>query len=509
MHSSIPRTHSGNYYSARAGFVASKLTSWGIDVPTEYLQRVKDQDRTGELRKLFSSLELTLSDWFDGRDYPKAKALIHFRPQRTEWWSIRILSEEYMPSDGQISDGMICESLAHALAQVVSDCDYCAVRITDCHQIAGDFYVAINGGLALRIEPITLEPFRRDIRDRVRSALKGARRYDYHAIRRQLSKLPGFKEPIAQYGLSYKANPKEQLLAFPGSWAFAMRGAMKELGIEVKQHQAQELAAVFLGASNWHQLTKHQEEIDESVLPVAVESYSDGELSRRYYRTPEEAIFAFGEVIGSFSDPIEIDNICLSVMAHVPTLCARRPGINALADWDGDYWVKSGYTDYLNSDYITPGALKVAEEMITRVREHENQVSVTPILYPGKRAIDLLAGIMEREEIPARQLAIVGTHALIVTYTDAPDNQPMQTALLRIYRMDLDQSLHVVEYGIAMYKAIVTVSEDGDKPLVSIRGDYGHHDAIEFVADDLAQVKHMLDLTHAPGLYHTERPIFL
>lgn len=506
-------THSGNYYTTRASFVVSKLASWGIDVPVEHIQppigRLKS-DWTGELAKRYSPLELILLDWFEGRDYRHAHSLIHFQPQQNEWFVIRIISVGDMTRCGDISDYMICRSEVEALALIVAECDRVAVRITDCHRLGTDFYIAINGGMMLRIEPIQFEPYRPDIRDRVRSALKGVRLHDAAAIRRHASRLPGYKDSIAEFDLNSIAEPQEQILGNPGNWAYAMRGALKQIGVDVKQHQAQELAAVFLRASNWHQLVKHQDELHDNVLPVMVEIGTGDDVTRRYYRSSEEAIFAVGEALESLDIPMVIDHFGTSSSSDVAVISARQRRIDRAPHGDGDYWINCGYNDYLQyvAD-IGPKAIATAEKMLAQVLEHQNGAPVAPLLYRGKGAVDLVAGIMEREEIPENQLVIVGNHALVVEYGDSPDDDGRQAAVLRVYEMNQSGSVTIVNSGIAMYKAVVEISEDGESPLISIRGDYGRNDPVNIAADDLGQVKRLLDLTHAKGLFSFERPRFI
>lgn len=305
MHSAIntPAVHAGNYYTSGVERVLAKLPAMGVNVPQNALEAT---NRYGGLKNAhpFRPIELAMLEWFEARDYLQAQALIHYRPPLSHWQVIRVLDERLCPSG--ISFNMLCPTQESALGAVLQACEGDAVRVRPSQAGGETLIVNIAGSEVLKIEPITLEPFDRDTRDRVRTAFKGVRSLDPAKIRARAGRLPGFGD------LRYEERPSDSerppsgclLFGFPTNWAFAMRSALKQVGIEVKQSQAQELAAVFFGAGSWHQLISHDDEPSEESLPVGVTYDTPVGPQERYYQSPEEAIFAVGAIAKNYPEEV-------------------------------------------------------------------------------------------------------------------------------------------------------------------------------------------------------------
>lgn len=503
MHNTDTSVHSGNYYSAGVRRVLAKLAEIGITVSAEALT-VPPHEGFGKPLKEFTRIEHAILDWFEGRDFEQAQTLIHFRPSRNEWQVIRLLDKDNAPRD--LTHEMLCPSRLDALAAVLASCDRDAVRLDACRKEGAALVVAINGADVLRIEPVILEPFDLAMRDRVRTALKGVRRQDQKAILTHALRLPGFKALVLsnEHHHHNVANGC-MLLGFPGNWAFAMRNALKQVGITVKQNQAQELAAVFFGASHWHQLVKHQDGPNDGLAPVAVTI----EERTRFYRTPEEALFAVGKEIEGFPEPVVIQDIGLSLDKHRITFSASKQSAmaalppmerylcpNCIASGANDYWDAVSY----DADEIAAAA----QRLLNTIDASEAGVSTLGVLYDDVGDAALLEALLGREGIPPDQIVYVGDHALAVSYGPEPNGGPKRAAHLQIFRITNQGPRKVQNGDVAMYKAQVHVIDGVDGSKLVIRPDYGKGEPIEISVAQMAQVEQLVALTHRDGLYTLE-----
>lgn len=363
MLSTNSSVHAGNYYSYGVKRVLEKLAAMDIAVPPEALSFPK-QDEPDGLHHEFSYLEHAVMDYFTDRDYDQAQALIHFRAPSHEWHVIYVLDEH--EDTGDITHGMICSSLVKAIESVVLWCETSGEEVDEYIEDGSAVIVAVSGRPVLRIEPVVIEPFNLAIRDRVRSAFKGVRYLDQPAIMSSADRLPGFKSARADRDHRFGNQDVGMLLGFPGNWSLSMRKALSLVGIDVKLSQAQELAAVFFGASSWHQLVKHQDEPNGDTPPVCVSVQREGEWSHAFYFTPEEALFATGRAIESYPEPISMEAPSLSlsqdrVLVFASTqreMDAREPSEAYLAP----NCIECGGNDYFDTYY--DGSEARAEEAL-------------------------------------------------------------------------------------------------------------------------------------------------
>lgn len=262
---------SGNYQISGLRRVISKLSEMGITVPPEALS-VPPHEGYGKPLVEFTNIEHAMLDWFDSRDYHQSQALIHYKEPRHKWHVIDILDEDNTPRE--LSPGMMCPSKLDAIGAVLYSCDLDTVRL-DAFRKEGDrLIVSIGGKETVTITPVIMDHPDLAIRDRVRNAFKGVRRYRDN-VSAHAASLPGYslikKLATSEIGKSHYPATGCMFLGFPKNWALAMKNALKQVGVQVKQSQAQELVAVFFGASNWHQLVKHQDKLNDATFPVPVE----------------------------------------------------------------------------------------------------------------------------------------------------------------------------------------------------------------------------------------------
>jgi hypothetical protein len=499
--------HSGNYYTAGVQRVLAKLGEMKIDVPALALE-VPPHTGAGQPAAVFTRIEHAMLDWFEGRDYDQAQGLIHFRPRRDEWHVIHLLDEEKAPRE--LSPEMLCPSRLDALGAVINACDYDTLRLDTCRQEGDALIVAIQGRDSVRIEPVPFEPFSLAIRDRVRTAFKGVRSRHQHDILTHAARLPGFKRFLPTGKPHASAFSDDcTLIGFPTNWAFAMRAALKQVGIAVKQSQAQELAAVFFGASHWHQLIKHQHEINDQMAPVAVSISDSAGRQSRYYRTTEEALFAVGQHLAATDDGVVCQDLRLSLdKARITCWMAKESAVLALPPQDRyrcESWLTTGSNDYWSllddSDDATADAAKRLLEAVGRA---QGETTTLGVLYDNGGDAGLLEGVLGRFGVPSNQIVLVGDHALAVSYVPQPDGGPRMAARLQIFRITAEGP-HKLENGdIAMYKAKTRVRQEVGGLALEIRADYGHEPAIVIPVAHRRQLEQLKALTHPPGIFTRE-----
>lgn len=497
-----PAIHSGNYYTPGVERVLAKLSAMDIAVPQEALKPPKHQG-LGEPLVQFSRLEHAILDWFEGRDYEQAQALIHYRPPRDEWQVIRILDDENCPS--QVTPDMLCPTRAAALSAVVYACDADSVRIDGCRQDKEALIVTIGGKDTLRIESIDLEPFDCAVRNRVRTAFKGVRRIDSATFSRA-ARLPGFAGCFDD-GPEFRALSTADgclLFGFPSNWALAMRNALKQVGIAVKHSQAQELVAVFFGASNWHQLVRHQDEPNEGCEPVALAYDTPAGRQERYYRSPEEAIFGLGNVLKSYPEAVECTEFALTLDNRRVVFFGAKQREREAVVQAGAYLCPS-CIECAGNDYWAPeihGApafMEAAHLLLADVAKKPQHASSLGLLYDRADATGLLEAVLKRMGLPDGHLVYFGNLAAAVFHVPEPDGGPLLSALVHFYRLTDGNPKHIG--GVAMYKAEVIVDEMGGAWRLTVLPEYGRENPIEIQSADAEPVRRFLELTQGDHLF--------
>ncbi len=504
-----PAVHRGNYYTAGAIRVLAKLAGMGIAVPDDALA-VPKFEGGGEPLVQFKQIEHALLNWFEGRDYDQAQALIHYKVPCFDYHVIRILDVDACPRE--LSTDMLCPTRADAVAAVVFACDRDAIGI-DAFRQDGDAIVAvINGVDVVKIEAIAYEPFDLGIRDRVRTALKGVREYDPMTLQARAARLPGFADFDYGDSLSFRTMHRLdtcQLLGHPSSWALAMRGALAQVDIDVKLSQAQELTAVFFGAGSWHQLVKHQDALNDGFTPIALNVKTAAGHQQRFYCTTEEALFAAGAALKAYPEPVVVQNFGLCLDKHRLTLwAAARRAIEAAGP--ANYCppcIECGSNDYwsVESDG-EPAHLDAAQRILQALGQANGIVSTQWVLYAGEGAAGILAALLRREGQPKEHLVQFGEHAVAVFHVPNPNGGSQLTARARIYRIDAGRPHHVAD--VDMYKAELDVVNDAGQTRLVIGPDYGKGEPVEILVPDMDQLGRLLELTHGDGLFARRRPHF-
>lgn len=360
--------HSGNYYTTGVKRVLAKLLEFGVKVPSNALEYpLLDY----QPMQKFTNIEHAMLDWFEGRDYKQAQSLIHFKQPINDWHVICVIDQDHQLRE--VTDRMICPTLLDAVAAIIFGADNDASRI-ECENIGDSIVVAVDGIDTVRIDPLSLEPFNLSIRDRVRTAFKGARDLDRGYLMSYASKLPGFKD-ASFTSERPRINPDALMfLGYPSNWSLAMRNALKQVDIDVKQNQAQELAAVFFGAANWHQLIKHQDELNSLMMPVDVMVKSTDGERHNFYCTTEEAVFAVGNAIKSYPKQVTINHLGLTLSNERVFIMASdgEPAMTALGNELNfslpENCIESGGNDYWSMDWNGATELEVqARKLLSEI----------------------------------------------------------------------------------------------------------------------------------------------
>lgn len=505
IHDHNEPVHSGNRYTNRVRRVLTKLAELGVEIPSDALAITPPIGYGAPLVE-FSRIEHAMLDWFEDRDYRQAQALIHHQDIESGWQVIRLLDANKGPSD--ISDETLAPTQVDALGAMINACDVDTIRIDACRKEGEALVIAIGGFDVVRIEPVILEPFNKSARDRVRSAFKGVREYDNSEIHLRLCRLPGFKSAIDQPNHQRnRVPPSCMLLGFPGNWAVAMRHALKQVGIAVPLNQAQDVAAAFLGASHWHQLTRHQDEITGSLRPTAL-AINDGTQRRvRFFHTPEEAIFALGKCIEGSPEPLLVTTMWLTTSKqHVYCSVSRRSEIQRQRDpLMVQAFIYVGANDYVGEHlFVTDEERAAAKRMIARMSIEGETVTTSGVLYDDASDASLLSGILARRGIPPEQTVSVGDHVVAVSYVDEPDGGPRHAANALIYKIT-EHGPAIIDNGfVEMYKAEVDVVQDMGVFTLIIRPDYGKKEPIRIAAASAKQIHRLISLTHKPDLFRLE-----
>lgn len=363
---SFPSVHSGNYYTTGAARVAAKLQSMGFQLTAETVTPTNIDVFSGgrEMMTKFSPLELALLDHFEGRDYTVAQALVH-PGQSPVWHSITVHCDDAYAGD--LSEFTLAPSLVDALVVLLAACED---RLNPLHleQFGQGIHLYSETTLLAVVEPVPFEPFSLENRNRVRAALKHLR---YHGADAQLiarlRKLPGFATSPISFFLSRQRTPSCRLLGFPANWAGAMREALAQVGVNVALNQAQELAAVFFGAGDWHQLIVRQDQA-LSVTPGVVCIDEAGTLKRRFYHTPEEALLATGQLLAMWPEPLVVDEVRLSIsQEHLLVRCCRAQDHETQQNsraYAAPAVISNGFDDIYDRSYF-----RDEDELVLRAQE--------------------------------------------------------------------------------------------------------------------------------------------
>lgn len=479
--------HSGNYYTAGASRVVAKLKKLGIPIPDGVLSAPR---RVGN----FSPLEHAVMDWFSSNDYDQAQALVHRKEASRQWYIITIQDFDRTPPE--LSDGMLCPSIKDAVTAVLLQCDQSLVRVETARQENGGIVFVIDGHDTIQIQPITLEPFNLEIRDRVRNAFKGLRQHldDFYG---RLKRLPGYK------GIAFEGKPEHSpnggmLLGFPGNWALAMRNALEQVGIAVKQSQAQELVAVFLGASDWHQLVRHEDDPALSAVPVAVAIAG----RRTFYHTTEEAIFATGKHIehhdiGATLTPIQQGGMSFYRNTLALSL-AKKSELESMDPMDRPFcpaYIQTGANDYwLEGEEGQGNFAEAAHQLLAALDESDKDQPHRSPFDQGMDNSTMLVAMLARAGIPESQIVFMGDYALAVSYNTPPG------AWLQVYHLAGNTPRKIPNGDIAMHKATAKIVEADTGPAIHIAGDYGRATAIQIPITHWALVQRFANLVEHPSI---------
>lgn len=454
--------------SVGARRIADKLTALGINYPESILTRPpqKPSEFPGftEFPGL-SPLENALLDRFVDRDYAMATRLIFGQTTEEDWHTIDIDSTDALPN--YLSDCQLFTSLEEAIAVVVQACDKDGVSIDRLEPVSDDgvVQVIIEGKSAVKILPVPFEPYMKENRDRVRSALKHLRDTDPpDQLTSRLRGLPGFAKIKFGEQFIHRRLAGSLLLGFPTNWAGAMRSALAEVGIDVKQHQAQEVAAALFGAASWHQLVQHDHDARSALHPVVTHWRDINGLNRRaFYRTTEEAIFALGKRIVAFSGDLVLDHFDLSLRRSALTVnCRERTSTGEL---EGPF--QTGWEDIGGDPPPSPSLLAAARRIMVALQAGERPAN----LYGEGDLWQRFVAIQSRRGIPETDLLAIGEYWLAL----AKGEDHSAHDYLRVFRAH-DSKIDEIHGGVALYKAEFRrrPSSDGRAgEVVDLKADYG------------------------------------
>lgn len=479
------------------------LRSHQIDIPPAAIAPGRRPPNESPYEAL-SPLAKALLGRFEYRDFEQAHALLHQRQATADWCLLRPVAER--EEQLGLSDPTLCPSSVLALELLVRTCDLKAVRIERCWR-RGSILVVENAGKTLAtVEPITVEPFDRSARDRVRKAFKGVRERDFALIRRRAGSLPGLAD-LPWGGSAWVGGGRLgcMLFGYPTNWAFAMRHALHDVGVTTTQSQALEATAVYLGASNWHELIRHDSDPFASLVPVGVAARdSAGQMTRWFYATPEEALWATAKLAGRSALALGVDYIEASFESRHRVCAVLRRVTNGQSLDEDDPGIQCATHELWSS----PGedgesTFRAAKLLLSQAAARESGGSVATLLYTGTTLADLIFGIMDRSGIPPSHLVAGNAHFCVVEHRErhGVDEAVGATheAILHLYAV-AKEDVHPSDV-ISMYKAEVLIAESDGKPALEIRADYGNDDPVTITFPTAQRRQQLLELTHADGLF--------
>lgn len=498
----------GTDYVAGAERVVAKLHSMGIAVPPA---AVAMPQRSGP-RLDFSLLEHAIMDHIDDPDVWQATALIHYQAPRAQWHILRVLIDD---SEIQLDSVTLCPSLLDALGAVISASDGAALRLESCRREGDAVAITVGAQVAFRIEPIKLEPFNLALRDRVRTTFKGVRTGDFPAILSRASRLPGFSQIAFASRFNERGVGEGFFISSPANWALGMREALAQVGIAVKQAQAQELVAVFFGASSWHQLIKHQNDLHSELQPVAFTQITEIGVIERFYHTAEEAIFAFSDAIKYSQEPLIVNHLSRRGQHQVyiqATTPAEFEAQNARRESRLDWYAAPAYLacQDLESYSIAenaedPQAMLAAAEQLLAALTTPSAPAALGGLYLRPEVFGVLESKFRRSGATVEYLGQVGQHAVAIFQPKAIDGSQGR-ARLGVYRIEGSRALNILDE--ALYKATIDYHYEVDGGTLAIEPDYGHQPTVLIPMVRPDQVRPLLDIArkHIFGRLSRLRP---
>lgn len=438
----LPAVHAGNYYGAGTIRVIEKMKAVGIDF-TESIT-VTPPKKANEFYG-FSPLQHALMDYFEGRDYNQAQRLIHYSAAETSRSNVDDWYAVYCDDGGvlNIADCSLAKTELDAVAAIIETCDQQSVLISKCEYVDGHLVFLAGGKEVARVEKIQFEPFSLDIRNRVRTTLKGVRTLgDHIAKASRIKRLPGFDSAtFIQDAIEIAQNNEPRgcfFLGFPNNWALAMKESLSTLGIGVKLSQAQELTAVFFGANSWYQLVMR---VDEPIctVPCVVSDLSEGTPKRLFYRTTEEAIFSCGQQIKSCKKEVVISAVELSFGDYLAIIWATAP--EQVEQIFIEAIIECGSNDIL--DEVSSSATQMAaEDFLRAVKEQRNPI---PILRDGNDIEASFFSAQARNGILKSDIVRIGNYYLCFKSFNS-------NGYLQIQQI-LNNECICIHQGLALYKA--------------------------------------------------------
>lgn len=280
--------HYGDYYTAGAVRVRDKLAALGLAQPKPKL--------------LFKGLR----DRFDGRDWLLACALLS-ATDPSDWHAIAFPASS--PIKSYENPVCLTSDANSALSYCLELLDQDRVFATEIRPEHDGAAIYRGAQIIAQIRRIRFEDSAPASRGRVEKAFKGIRMCgDHELLIARLKTLPGFSDiEFELFSTTHHTVPDGCLfIPYPGNWARSMRELLKSFAIETKLHQAQELTAAFFAASNWHQLTRHQDDTRCCLTPCGVTNTYDDLSQWRFYRTPAESVYAFGVALKAVKTPTKV-----------------------------------------------------------------------------------------------------------------------------------------------------------------------------------------------------------
>lgn len=237
----------------------------------------------------------------------------------------------------------VAESEQDALAFLMEEVDFTRTPVVSVG--VSDETIELLGpdGFVARIEPIAYEPTDPVVRERIERSLKGIHcAGDDGRLVKRLAAIPGLEGLAAREDKSGKGPRRSAFMKTPASLCAVLRDILKrQLAIEVKVHQAQELLAALFGAANWHALQRHANEDRVWISPLCLSLPETSHPNVLFFRGLAGALWALGRALrGWQGDPLKLE-LVFTDGSGGPYLKADR-----LEDWERNradplnYWVE-------------------------------------------------------------------------------------------------------------------------------------------------------------------------
>lgn len=486
-------------YEDGAERVVAKLHSMGIPIPQTAvaIPPGPHPNPLSAMHRRCTLLEEALLDRFDVTDLCQAASLIHYQAPRADWHALHLLTDDFGFDLERLT---LCPSLLDALGATVTACDGAAMRLETCRRNGEAVELTVGSQVAFRIEPIKIEPFNLALRDRVRTTFKGVRTGDFPAILRRALRLPGFALTAAAPHVYEPKLDDGFFISSPANWALGMRGALAQVGIAVKQAQAQELVAVLFGASSWHQLIKHRNDLHMALKPVAVTQMTGTGPIERFYHTTEEAIFAFSEALKYSPEPLVVNHLSKRGQYQVSMLATTPAELEAQnASLERHVWEEApscltceDLESYSIADHAQDEqAVRAAAEQLLAALKSSSTAASSECLYARPDVFGVLEAKFRRSGATVGYMGQVGRHVVAIFQLKAIDGS-QGLARIGIYRIEGDRALNALDE--ALYKATLSYHPEVDGGTLTIEPDYGHKPPmlVPLVSPD--QVRPLLDI---------------